>query len=151
MTGVGIVALAGIVVNNNIILIDTYQHLRRQGFSIEDAALRCGVQRLRPVFLTTTTTTLGLLPMVFQINVNYAAGTIGIGSTTSDWWVLLASAVVYGLFFSTLLTLVLTPALLAAPATLRRRLSRKADGGVAVNIGPFGSLAARNRTRDAAE
>jgi multidrug efflux pump len=151
MTGVGVVALAGIVVNNNIVLIDTYQQLRRQGFAMEDAALRCGVQRLRPVFLTTTTTMLGLLPMVFQINVDYRAGSIGIGSTTSDWWVLLASAVVYGLFFSSLLTLVLTPALLAAPATIRRRLSRKAAGGAAIDLGPFGSLSARNRTRDAAE
>ena len=95
--------------------------------------------------------TLGLLPMVFQINVNYATGSIGIGSTTSDWWVLLASAVVYGLFFSTLLTLVLTPALLAAPATLRRRFSRMAGGAGAIDLGPFGALQARHRTRDAAE
>ncbi|MEO1243166.1 MAG: efflux RND transporter permease subunit [Pseudomonadota bacterium] len=121
MTGTGIVALAGIVVNNNIVLIDTYQYLRRKGLPVEDAVVRTAAQRIRPVLLTTATTILGLLPMVFEINVNFAAGTITRGSTTSDWWVLLSSAVVYGLAFSTLLTLVLTPVMLAAPTVLRKR------------------------------
>ncbi len=121
MTGTGIVALAGIVVNNNIVLIDTYQYLRRKGLSVEDAVVRTAAQRIRPVLLTTGTTILGLLPMVFEINVNFAAGTITHGSTTSDWWVLLSSAVVYGLAFSTILTLVITPVMLAAPTVLRNR------------------------------
>lgn len=121
MTGVGIVALAGIVVNNNIIFIDTYQHLRRKGLAVKDAAVRTAVQRARPVLLTTGTTILGLLPMVFELNVDFAAGSVSRGSTTSDWWVLLSSAVVYGLLFSTLLTLVLTPVLLAAPAVIGAR------------------------------
>ena len=121
MTGTGIVALAGIVVNNNIVLIDTYQYLRRKGLSVEDAVVRTGAQRIRPVLLTTVTTILGLLPMVFEISVNFAAGTISRGSNTSDWWVLLSSAVVYGLAFSTLLTLILTPVLLAAPTVLRKK------------------------------
>lgn len=121
MTGVGVVALAGIVVNNNIVLIDTYQHLRRKGLAVEDAVVRTAAQRIRPVLLTTATTILGLLPMVFEISVDFAAGTITRGSATSDWWVLLSSAVVYGLAFSTLLTLILTPVMLAAPSVLRRR------------------------------
>lgn len=121
MTGTGIVALAGIVVNNNIVLIDTYQHLRRKGLAVEDAVIRTAAQRLRPVMLTTVTTILGLLPMVFELNVNFAAGTITRGSSTSDWWVLLSSAVVYGLAFSTILTLILTPVMLAAPTVLRKR------------------------------
>jgi multidrug efflux pump len=121
MTGTGIVALAGIVVNNNIVLIDTYQYLRRKGLSVEDAVVRTAAQRIRPVLLTTGTTMLGLLPMVFELNVNFAAGTIGFGSTTSDWWVLLSSAVVCGLGFSTVLTLILTPVMLAAPTVLRAR------------------------------
>jgi len=121
MTGTGIVALAGIVVNNNIVLIDTYQYLRRKGLKVEDAVVRTAAQRIRPVLLTTATTILGLLPMVFELNVNFAAGTITHGSKTSDWWVLLSSAVVYGLAFSTILTLVLTPVMLAAPTMLRRR------------------------------
>ncbi|GAB4491784.1 MAG: multidrug efflux RND transporter permease subunit VmeK [Parvularculaceae bacterium] len=116
MTGTGVVALAGIVVNNNIVLIDTFQHERRAGFGVTEAVLRTAVQRLRPVMLTTITTICGLLPMVFELNVNFAAGAISQGSQTSIWWVLLSSAVVFGLGFSTLLTLVLTPVLLAAPA-----------------------------------
>jgi multidrug efflux pump len=122
MTGVGIVALAGVVVNNNIVLIDTYQHLRRRGLAVEEAVVRTATQRLRPVFLTTLTTILGLVPMALELNVDFAAGTISRGSTTSDWWVLLASAVIYGLSFSTLLTLVLTPVLLAAPTVIGRRI-----------------------------
>jgi multidrug efflux pump len=127
MTGVGIVALAGIVVNNNIIFIDTYQHLRRKGLPVRDAALRTAVQRIRPVLLTTGTTILGLLPMVFELNVDFIDGSISRGSTTSDWWVLLSSAVVYGLLFSTLLTLVLTPVLLAAPAVIGARAPATID------------------------
>ena len=121
MTGTGIVALAGIVVNNNIVLIDTYQYLRRKGLAVEDAVVRTAAQRIRPVLLTTGTTILGLLPMVFEINVNFRTGVITLGSTTSDWWVLLSSAVVYGLAFSTILTLILTPVMLAAPSVLRAR------------------------------
>jgi multidrug efflux pump len=122
MTGTGIVALAGIVVNNNIVLIDTYQYLRRKGLSVENAVIRTAAQRVRPVLLTTVTTILGLLPMVFEITVNFASGTISHGSTTSDWWVLLSSAVVFGLAFSTMLTLILTPVMLAAPTVLRKRI-----------------------------
>ncbi|MEM1397536.1 MAG: efflux RND transporter permease subunit, partial [Pseudomonadota bacterium] len=122
MTGVGIVALAGIVVNNNIVLIDTFQYQRRRGLSVEDAVVRTAAQRLRPVLLTTVTTILGLLPMVFELNVDFAAGQITRGSTTSDWWVLLSSAVVYGLAFSTLLTLILTPVMLSAPTVIKKRL-----------------------------
>ena len=122
MTGTGIVALAGIVVNNNIVLIDTYQYLRRKGLAIESAVVRTAAQRVRPVLLTTVTTILGLLPMVFEISVNFAKGTITHGSTTSDWWVLLSSAVVFGLAFSTLLTLILTPVMLAAPTVMRKRM-----------------------------
>lgn len=127
MTGVGVVALAGVVVNNNIVLIDTYQYLRRKGLSVEDAVVRCATQRLRPVFLTTVTTILGLLPMVFELNVDFAKGTITRGSTTSDWWVLLSSAVVYGLAFATLLTLILTPVMLAAPTVIKKRLVGKSS------------------------
>ena len=147
MTGVGIVALAGIVVNNNIVLIDTYQHLRRKGLAVEDAVVRTAAQRIRPVLLTTATTILGLLPMVFEINVNFAAGTITRGSSTSDWWVLLSSAVVYGLAFSTILTLILTPVMLAAPTVIRKRLFP----GKTAAIAPATPAPARDPVRQAAE
>ncbi|MEO1310667.1 MAG: efflux RND transporter permease subunit [Pseudomonadota bacterium] len=121
MTGTGIIALAGIVVNNNIVLIDTYRDFLRGGLDPIDAVVRTAVQRARPVLLTTITTMLGLLPMVFQLNLNYRAGVAGIGSQTSDWWVLLSSAIVYGLAFATMLTLILTPVLLAAPTVVGAR------------------------------
>lgn len=124
MTGVGIVALAGIVVNNNIVLIDAFHTLRGQGLGIVDAAIRTGAQRFRPVLLTTGTTIIGLLPMVFEINIDFGAARLGIGNETSDWWVLLSSAIVFGLGFSTLLTLILTPVWLAAPHVLAARFGR---------------------------
>ena len=118
--GTGVVTLAGIVVNNNIVLIDTYQRLRESGFSTDDAIVRTAAQRLRPVMLTTITTIFGLLPMVFEINANFGTGVIGIGGPSSEWWVQLSSAVVWGLGFSTLLTLVLTPVMLGAPLRIAR-------------------------------
>ena len=122
MTGTGIIALAGIVVNNNIVLIDTYRELLRAGRDPVDAVIRTAAQRARPVLLTTITTMFGLLPMVFELNLNYRTGMIGIGSQTSGWWVLLSSAIVYGLAFATLLTLILTPVLLAAPTVFSDRI-----------------------------
>jgi len=123
--GTGVVTLAGIVVNNNIVLIDTFHRLRESGFGVDDAIVRTAAQRLRPVMLTTVTTIFGLLPMVFQINANFGTGVIGIGGPASEWWVQLSSAVVWGLGFATLLTLLLTPVFLGAPMRMgnfRRRV-----------------------------
>jgi multidrug efflux pump len=112
MSGVGVIALAGIVVNNNIVLIDTYNELRKRGLEPFDAVLRTAAQRLRPVLLTTVTTVLGLMPMVLKINVDLVARDITFGGPSTDWWSQLATAVAGGLAFATLLTLVLTPCLL---------------------------------------
>ncbi|WP_325893879.1 efflux RND transporter permease subunit [Grimontia sp. NTOU-MAR1] len=112
MSGVGVITLAGIVVNNNIVLIDTYNVLRRSGLEKIDAILRTGAQRLRPVLLTTVTTILGLLPMVLEMNVDLVNRGIEFGAPSTQWWSQLATAVAGGLAFSTLLTLVLTPCLL---------------------------------------
>jgi multidrug efflux pump len=125
MVGTGIVALAGIVVNNNIVLIDTFQRLQKDGRTGEEAALAAAAQRIRPILLTTLTTICGLLPMVFKMNVNFREGLITFGGVTAEWWVPLATAVVFGLGFSTLMTLIVTPVWLAIPAKLgrlRRRL-----------------------------
>ncbi len=119
MVGTGVVALAGIVVNNNIVLIDTYQHMRALGFEPDEAVVRTAAQRLRPVLLTTITTILGLLPMVFMVNANFFKGEITIGGPSAEWWVPLAATVVWGLSFATLLTLILTPVLLGAPSRVR--------------------------------
>ncbi|ANO33615.1 acriflavin resistance protein [Vibrio breoganii] len=112
MSGIGVIALAGIVVNNNIVLIDTFNQLRQRGLSKEEAILRTGVQRLRPVMLTTVTTILGLMPMVLQTNVDLINQKIEIGAPSTQWWTQLATAIAGGLAFATVLTLVLTPCLL---------------------------------------
>jgi len=112
MTGVGIVALAGIVVNNNIVLIDTYQNLREEMPPL-DAIVETGRQRLRPVLLTTITTMAGLLPMMFAVSIDFVNGGISTGAPSALWWTQLATAIVFGLGFATVLTLVVTPSLLA--------------------------------------
>lgn len=113
MGGIGVISLAGIVVNNNIVLIDTYNVLRREGYAVVDAILRTGAQRLRPVMLTTVTTILGLLPMVLQVNLDFFNRTAVVGAPSTQWWNQLATAIAGGLAFATVLTLILTPCLLA--------------------------------------
>jgi multidrug efflux pump len=112
MTGTGIVALAGIVVNNNIILIDTYQEYSRYMPRIE-AIIRTAQDRIRPVMLTTITTMAGLAPMMFGLSLDFFAGGYSIDSPTALWWKQLATAVVFGLGIATVLTLMVTPSLLA--------------------------------------
>jgi multidrug efflux pump len=125
MTGTGVVALAGIVVNNAIVLIDTFNRMHRElGLEVIDAALRTAAQRLRPVLLTTITTMLGLVPMALQVTVNFFKPEIAVGSITSIWWVQLSTAVIFGLGFATLLTLVLVPTLLVAPTIYGQKLTR---------------------------
>jgi len=134
MVGTGTVALAGIVVNNNIVLIDTFQRLKRDGRSSEQAAIAASAQRIRPILLTTLTTICGLLPMVFMMNVNFRAGAITFGGVTAEWWVPLATAVVFGLGFSTLMTLIVTPVWLAVPEKLgnwRKRMVNRIRGRLA--------------------
>ena len=124
MSGIGVIALAGIVVNNNIVLIDTYNDLRRRGLAPFDAVLRTGAQRLRPVLLTTVTTSLGLMPMVLRLNIDLIGRRVTVGGPSTDWWVQLSSAVAGGLAFATMLTLVLTPCLLMLGIDLHQRLHR---------------------------
>jgi multidrug efflux pump len=112
MVGMGIIALAGIVVNNNIILIDTFNQMKREGKAAYEAALETGCLRFRPVLLTAITTILGLTPMVLGVNVNLLEPSLGLGAPSTQWWTQLSSAIAGGLAFATLLTLLLTPALL---------------------------------------
>lgn len=121
MTGVGIISLAGIVVNNNIVLIDTYARLKQAGMEPYNAIVQTVAQRLRPVMLTTITTVIGLLPMVFMINIDFAHRNVEIGAPYGAFWVDLAIALSFGLLFATVLTLLLTPCMLA----LRIKLSKK--------------------------
>lgn len=125
MSGIGVIALAGIVVNNNIVLIDTFNQLRREGVVLQEAILRTGAQRLRPVLLTTVTTILGLLPMVLKINLDFLTPKIELGGPSTAFWSQLATTVAGGLAFATLLTLVLTPCLLALGERRRERKQHK--------------------------
>lgn len=122
LTGIGIVALAGIIVNNNIVLIDTFNHLRKQHteWSLSEIIVHTGVQRLRPVFLTTFTTGFGLLPLAMHMSVDLIGAEIEMGGPITSQWVGLASAIVFGLSFATILTLIVTPAMLAFPDSMRR-------------------------------
>ncbi|SFD80821.1 efflux RND transporter permease subunit [Roseivivax sediminis] len=113
MTGTGIVALAGIVVNNNIVLIDTYQEYERY-MPRDEAIVRTAEDRIRPVLLTTITTMAGLAPMMFGLSLDFFGGGYTIDSPTALWWKQLATAVVFGLGIATVLTLIFTPAMLAA-------------------------------------
>lgn len=119
--GTGVVALAGVVVGHNIVLVDTFYQLRRQGHAADEAAVRAAAQRFRPVMLTTLVTVAGLLPLMFQIHPNFRAGHLEYKAPGSEWWVQLSGAVVWGLTFSTVLTLVLTPVMLAAPKAVSAR------------------------------
>jgi multidrug efflux pump len=124
MGGIGIIALAGIVVNNNIVLIDTYNEMRRKGCDALDAALRAGAQRLRPVVLTSVTTVLGLMPMVFGMTIDLINRKVQFGAPSTQYWTELSTSIAGGLAFATLLTLMLTPALvLVLGATRRARLA----------------------------
>jgi multidrug efflux pump len=123
MSGIGVIALAGIVVNNNIVLIDTYNILRRSGMDAMEAVLRTSAQRFRPVLLTTVTTILGLMPMVLGMNIDLINRHVSIGGPSTQWWTQLASAIAGGLAFATVLTLLLTPCLLMLQG--RREDARK--------------------------
>jgi multidrug efflux pump len=112
MCGIGVIALAGTVVNNNIILIDTFNVLRANGLELHEAILRTCAQRLRPVLLTAVTTVLGLIPMVLAMNIDLMKREISLGAPSTQWWTQLSTAIAGGLTFATALTLILTPCLL---------------------------------------
>jgi len=112
MTGIGIIALAGVVVNNNIVLIDTYDTLRREGMPKVEAILETCHERARPVVLTALTAILGVFPIAFGLNLELLSHETTYGAPSTQWWISLSSAIVFGLAFATVLTLVVTPSLL---------------------------------------
>jgi len=122
MTGVGIISLAGVVVNNGIVLIDYTNQLRNRGFSCNEAVIAAGCTRLRPVLLTAITTILGLIPMVTGISYDFHAMAISWSSESSQWWRSMAMAVIFGLLFATILTLIVTPTLYSLIDSGRERI-----------------------------
>ncbi|KII11838.1 efflux RND transporter permease subunit [Phaeobacter sp. S60] len=125
MGGIGVIALAGIVVNTNIVLIDTYNAQRRAGQSPCEAALRAGALRLRPVVLTSLTTVLGLMPMVLGMKLDLLTGSMVFGAPSSQWWTELSTTIAGGLVAATLLTLLVTPAMLVLGARGQQRRARR--------------------------
>ena len=121
MSGLGIVSLAGIIVNNSIVLIDTFNRLKNDAKSLNEAILHSASQRLRPIVLTTTTTMIGLTPVALQTTIDWFGRSIEFGGLMSAWWVPFSTAVIWGLGFSSLLTLFLIPALLALPEYLKEK------------------------------
>ena len=111
MTGIGVISLAGVVVNNAIVLIDYIDQLMARGLPSTEALLRAGSVRFRPVMLTAITTILGLLPMATGISFDFRKMAFDIGGESSQWWGPMAVAVIFGLGFATLLTLILVPVL----------------------------------------
>ncbi|MCH2677398.1 MAG: efflux RND transporter permease subunit [Alphaproteobacteria bacterium] len=125
MNGIGVIALAGIVVNNNIILIDTYDRIVKEIKKSKDAILRSAAQRLRPVLLTTVTTVLGLIPMMLGVNIDFISRQVSIGSPSMQWWSQLSTSIVFGLIFATILTLIVTPCALMVKGNVRKFLQKK--------------------------
>ena len=125
MTGLGIVALAGIVVKNGIVLIDTYNHYRRDDH-VEPikAMLITASQRVRPVLLTATVTALGVIPMALNIEFDFIRREVVVGGLAGSWFVHLSAALVSGLFVSTALTLVMVPVMLTAPHVIGASFKR---------------------------
>jgi CzcA family heavy metal efflux pump len=119
MTGIGVISLAGVVVNNAIVLIDYYSQLMARGLASTEALLRAGSVRFRPVMLTAITTILGLLPMATGVSFDFRKMIFDIGGESSQWWGPMAVAVTFGLGFATLLTLILVPVLCSLAHHLR--------------------------------
>ena len=111
MTGIGIISLAGVVVNNAIVLLAYTRQLQEQGLDLVSAAAEAGVTRLRPVLLTAMTTITGLIPMAVGISFNIHTFTLATKSESTQWWRNMAVAVIFGLGFATILTLVVVPSL----------------------------------------
>ncbi|MGB3898369.1 MAG: efflux RND transporter permease subunit [Mesorhizobium sp.] len=112
MSGIGVIALAGVVVNNNIVLIDTYDRLREEGWEKMDAVLQTCRERARPVVLTAVSAILGVLPIAFGLGLEIFHHETTINAPSTQWWISLSSAIVFGLSFATVLTLIVTPSML---------------------------------------
>ncbi len=129
MTGIGVISLAGVVVNNAIVLIDYINLLRKRGMELTEALIKAGTVRFRPVMLTAITTILGLTPMGLGISFDFRSFSLQIGGESSQWWAPMATAIIFGLAVATLLTLVIVPVLYSLSETVSFRgfISRQFD------------------------
>ena len=112
MTGVGTVALAGIVVNNAIVMLDYVVKLRKRGLPRNEAIIIASAVRFRPVILTAVTTVLGLIPIAIGMDFDFFRDTIFVfGAESASFWKSMALAIMYGLGVTTFLTLFMVPTL----------------------------------------
>lgn len=125
MSGIGVIALAGVVVNNNIVLIDTYDRLREEGWDKREAVLQTCRERARPVVLTALSAVLGVLPIAFGLGLEIFHQETTINAPSTQWWISLSSAIVFGLSFATVLTLVVTPSMLMVFTRAKRKPGRR--------------------------
>jgi multidrug efflux pump subunit AcrB len=109
MTGIGVISLAGVVVNNNIVLIDYINVLRRRGITRREAIIRAGLRRFRPVTLTAITTILGLIPLTFGFGFDIYTFSFSGSGESAEFWKSMGIAVIFGLAFATILTLIIVP------------------------------------------
>jgi multidrug efflux pump len=139
MSGIGFIALAGVVVNNNIVLIDTYDRLREEGWDKLEAVLQTCRERARPVVLTALSAILGVLPIAFGLGLEIFHQETTINAPSTQWWIALSSAIVFGLSFATVLTLIVTPSMLMIFTRSKnsrfyaffRRVFRRGKGSIA--------------------
>jgi multidrug efflux pump len=125
--GIGTIALAGIIVNNNIVFIDTFNKLRETGMALREAILRTCALRLRPVLLTKVTMILGLLPMAMKLNIELMQRQVYFGGPGTAWWSQMASVIIGGLIFASVLTLLLTPSILMIQGRVQERRAARRD------------------------
>ncbi len=134
MSGIGVISLAGVVVNNAIVFLDAIRQFQARGYEIYDAVVTAGMIRFRPVLLTAITTILGLAPMAFKFNLDFANLSYQYNTDSSQYWQSMAVAIIFGLLLSTLLTLGVVPTLYLIYSRIKTRLGRKAlskDRGIA--------------------
>jgi multidrug efflux pump subunit AcrB/outer membrane protein TolC len=141
MTGIGVISLAGVVVNNAIVLLDYVQQLLERGFSVEDALVEAGLTRFRPVVLTAITTTLGLVPMAIGVSLDFLNFKLNVGGQSAEWWGPMAVAVIFGLTFATLLTLVMVPTFYSINDDFTRLVGRVFSRSTAGAPEPSGQVA----------
>lgn len=148
MTGVGVISLAGVVVNNAIVLLDYTNKLRERGYALREAVISAGATRLRPVILTAITTILGLIPMVTGISFDFHKMNFSWVSESSQWWRSMAVVVIYGLIVATFLTLVVVPTLYYLQQRFIKRAGQFRDWLRAGYWGLYDKLAADLESRN---
>ena len=139
MSGIGVISLAGVVVNNSIVLLDAIRQFQRRGHSVYDALVTAGMIRFRPVLLTATTTILGLVPMAFKINIDFTNLSYQYNTDSSQYWQSMAVAIIFGLLIATLLTLGVVPTLYLIYDRLKNWANRKTNWSVATEMETVGA------------